>query len=882
MILTGDSTNMQSLQNLPLWMVEGLAEYLSKGRVDPFTSMWMRDALMNDNFPKLRQLHRPEYFPYRYGQAFWAMIDGTFGTAAIPRLFIYTAKYGIEVACDSVLNTSFASLDNYWQTSMAEHYAPFLGDKKENYLGKNIINKKNGGRMNVSPALSPNGKYVIFLSEKDVFSTDLFLAEAANGKIIRKVASSRTDQHLEALNSIESAGTWSPNSKQFAFVGFNKGRNTIVIKEVASGKTISNIKIDHIPAFTNPAWSPDGKEIVFTGLVNGQTDLYSYNIKKKKTRQLTNDRFAEIQANFSADGKKLVYATDQASLGHSMSKAKWTFDIGVLDLETGSKEILDIFSGADNLNPNFDETGNILFLSDRDGYRNIYKYVTDSNKVYQFSDFKTGVSGITEYSPALSVARKTDRVLFSHYNDNSYNIHQFRQNKVEPKEVELNDVHFQAGTLPTIGKLPNDPINEALSARGDALETITLDTLFNRPYKPKFSLDYLGGGAGVGVGSSSFGSYTGLAGGLDMVFGDILGNNQIYSQLALNGEIYDIGGQVSYINRSKRIAWGAGISHIPYRFGWYGDFGQVQGAIGPNGLPVIYQETNLIRIFDEGVQVFAQYPFSKTLRVESGLSTNFRSFRQDLYTDFYETDGQYIYNIQGARERDKIPTTDVIQIDSYYALVKGWRGDASVGLVGDNSFFGVTSPLAGHRFRISLAQNIGTDQYTSIIGDFRKYFWFKPISLAIRGLSYLRFEQKANSLYPLYIGQMGFVRGYGSFFSNYLTELDKYDISFGQVIGSKALLASGEIRIPLSGPKRLSLIPSNYFLLDIALFYDIGTAFNEFSHFSGTGLKPAVLMSTGISGRINLFGALILEPYFAWPIQKDSKRVFGLNLIPGW
>ncbi|MCI4648787.1 basic secretory protein-like protein, partial [Phaeodactylibacter sp.] len=31
MILNGDSTNLQSLSNLPLWMVEGMAEYLSIG-----------------------------------------------------------------------------------------------------------------------------------------------------------------------------------------------------------------------------------------------------------------------------------------------------------------------------------------------------------------------------------------------------------------------------------------------------------------------------------------------------------------------------------------------------------------------------------------------------------------------------------------------------------------------------------------------------------------------------------------------------------------------------------------------------------------------------------------------------------------------------------
>ncbi|MDV7401671.1 hypothetical protein RZS08_60185, partial [Arthrospira platensis SPKY1] len=53
MILGGDSTSMESLGNLPLWMVEGLAEYMSIGRTDAHTAMWMRDAVLHDDIPTL-------------------------------------------------------------------------------------------------------------------------------------------------------------------------------------------------------------------------------------------------------------------------------------------------------------------------------------------------------------------------------------------------------------------------------------------------------------------------------------------------------------------------------------------------------------------------------------------------------------------------------------------------------------------------------------------------------------------------------------------------------------------------------------------------------------------------------------------------------------
>ena len=60
---------MRGMSLLPLWVVEGIAEYLSVGREDALTAMWMRDAIRREDLPTLRDLSTGQYFPYRYGQA---------------------------------------------------------------------------------------------------------------------------------------------------------------------------------------------------------------------------------------------------------------------------------------------------------------------------------------------------------------------------------------------------------------------------------------------------------------------------------------------------------------------------------------------------------------------------------------------------------------------------------------------------------------------------------------------------------------------------------------------------------------------------------------------------------------------------------------------
>src|SRR5690606_189858 len=212
--------SLESLSNLPLWMVEGMAEYMSIGRVDPFTSMWMRDAILNDDVPSLKKMSNPKYFAYRYGQSAWSALTATYGDQIIAPFFKATAIFGIEYASQLVFSMPLDSLSDIWVNKLTSHFDPYLRGKSEVPPGKKLFSKENSGSLNVSPSLSPNGRYVVFLSEKDIFSTDLFLADVRSGEIISKVTSTIKDTDIDNLNFLESSGTWSPNGRDFAFIAF--------------------------------------------------------------------------------------------------------------------------------------------------------------------------------------------------------------------------------------------------------------------------------------------------------------------------------------------------------------------------------------------------------------------------------------------------------------------------------------------------------------------------------------------------------------------------------------------------------------------------------------------------------------------------------------
>src|SRR5687767_9732050 len=83
---TNVSSNNAGALALPLWFIEGLAEYLSIGPVDPHTAMWMREAARRERLPDIDKLDNPRYFPDRYGHALWAYIAGRYGDRAVGQM----------------------------------------------------------------------------------------------------------------------------------------------------------------------------------------------------------------------------------------------------------------------------------------------------------------------------------------------------------------------------------------------------------------------------------------------------------------------------------------------------------------------------------------------------------------------------------------------------------------------------------------------------------------------------------------------------------------------------------------------------------------------------------------------------------------------------
>jgi Tol biopolymer transport system component len=843
------------LGNLPLWMVEGLAEYMSIGYVDALTALWLRSAVEANKLPSLKDLtNKPyEYFPYRWGHAFWAYVTGVWGDQVIRPLFMETATSGYKDAVKKVLGLEEKVFSEKWKQAIQSAYAAFRPLAQTRTPGRTLIDNKNGGRINVVPSLSPDGKWLAFWTEKDPLSFDLYLANATTGKVVRKVTTGRFDAHIDNYSSYESSIAWSPDSRQFAYVAFAKGKNQLIIADIENRKRQKQIDIPVLDGFSSPVWSPNGKSIVVTGVSQGQSDLYEYDLEKKRLQAITSDIYSDLQPSFSSDGKLIVFSTDRGSLENNLVSHQFNHRLALLERSTGQVKLLNVFSNANNFNPLFSAGDSTLyFLSDRDGFRNLYAYNLHSDRVTQLTRLFTGITGITIFSPAMSIS-STGKLVYTSFHDGKYSIHLAEAVDLTALDVEKDTTDMRAAIIPSHGDRKDQVVQDHL---GSQFSLIPDTSLTISPYQPKLQLDYLSN-TGTGISVGRYG--TGMAGAVNSLFSDMLGNHQLFGALSVNGRLIDAAGQFVYFNQKRRINWGIGFSHIPYYSGasWIG-FDSLNS--GNKKIPAVSHNTDILRIFEEQFSLLGTWPFSQTRRLEMGGSYSMYHENLERFTTYYDSLGYPV----GFDHKKDLPAGESFNAGNFYMA---W--------VGDNSQFGITSPLKGKRFRIEVAKYFGDLDAWQLVADYRRYFRMAPFTMAARNIFYGRFGKGVESglFPPLYIGYPWLIRGYenSSFTSN------SGPLLVNEMSGNWMNVANAELRLPLTGPERLSVIRSRILFTELSLFADGGTAWDK-------NKSSKWIMSSGVSLRVNLFGYLIIEPYYAVPWQIGGWRnaSMGLNLLPGW
>ena len=852
--------------NLPLWLIEGMAEYLSVGPVDPNTSMWMRDAVKKGPLPSIEKLKDRRFFPYRYGQSLWAYITGRWGDRAVSRVIRSAAHTGnYQAALIGSLKVDPETLSKDWHKALNDSYAPLMDKTQASFKSEYpVIQGNEEVTLNVSPSISPDGTKVVYLSSKNLFSIELYMADVATGKIKRKLTSTALNPHFESLQFIRSAGSWDSKGRRFAFGAISRGIPVISIVQAETGRKLRELVFNELDEILGPTWSPDGRWIAFSAQAGGFTDIYMYDLNKNALKRLTDDPYGDLQPVWSPDGKSIAFVTERFSTDLSV------LDMGDLELaliKPFSGEITRItgFRGARNMNPQWSpDSEKLYFLSDQNGINNIYVMDLKSGKKTQVTNVYTGISGVTAMSPAFSLSQGRPVMACCLYERGAYSIYYKNiSDLLADKKKIVNLENLRPSLLPPRKK----PEGEVIDLIKNPLFGLPQKTDYAvSDYNPKLKLDFISQPS-IAVGADRFGLYTG--GGVSLFFSDMLGYNSLSTIIQLNNRLIDSAGVIGYKNSHRRLHWGGIIQRIPYITAGYSlEAGEM------NGEPVIMEKEYIFRQINYQITGFANYPFSKLSRIELSSGFRFIDYDSEVWTWAYSALDGY----QLGLEKEKIP--------SYEGLNFTY---VNMALIHDSSYFGATSPILGKNYVFQVSPYYGTIDFVSVIADYRRYFMpIRPFTLAFRILHYGRYGKGAEDyrMYPLYLGYESFIRGYnaGSFSAEECSD-DGDFFDFNRLFGSKIIVANAELRFPLFQILGIGKGYYGIFPVDFIAFFDSGVAWTE----EGAGRawflggERKFLSSAGMGIRVNLFGYFVLGLSYVTPFDRHEKSsYFQFTFMPGF
>ena len=896
----------------PLWIAEGVAEYLSQGGWDREADNFMRHATITGYVPGMMSLSGA--FAYKGGQSVFVMIEEEYGRDKVAEFISsFRSARSVDKALKASVGEGVEELDEKWQLWLKRQYWNEINLHHPSEEVAKQLTEAGAGRgfYNIAPSFSPQGDKIAYVTEREG-TFDIYLMSAIDGQDLGRLVEGERSSDFEGLFVLRPGITWSPDGKQIAFAAKSHNKNTLYTLDVRKKRVTKRFKFD-LDGLFEPTWSPDGKQIAIVGLKDGWSDVYVVNVEDERLRRMTRDPYDEKHLDWSPDGEWIAISSDRpgADLEYDGSKdfTFGTYDVFVLRAD-GSEIRQVVESEVNDSHPTWGpDSQTLAFVSDRTGVGNIYIAHVDGSQMYPISNLLSGARYIDWSADGKKLA-------FTTFHRGGYDIFVMKDPLQKKRGMEDLPLTRYAKRLAGIedrpfvelqkerrqeaadgGAAPDSAVVAtaadadtavataaadrkvetwmsdqmalaAAEARGDDDEEVadgdSLETDGDREltlrdwnkaftinkYRVKLKPESLGANAG-------FDTFYGVSSLLHLSLTDVMGDHRILIRTGLSFSLKDSDLFVGYQN-------------LKHQTNYYLNALHTRNFFISNGQIVAD------RIYGGGA-VF-QRPFNRFTRLETSMQ-GINISRENLgsYQSQYLRAGYTGRVIRGSGT----PVSD------------NWAVINSLDLVEDNALYSQFGPVKGRRARLSLRGSWAGMRYGTVQADYRKYVpMLEEYTFAIRmsgGTSFGRNSQVFflggvnNSINPNY-ATFASVDRERVFFSSFVWPLRGADVF--EMAGDSFLLANVAFRFPLI--RQLAMgwpLPLFFQNVQGELFMDVGSAFDRDSFepweardggFELRDLKAGY----GFGVRANL-GAFLFRYDLAWPTDfaetVHPKQYFSID-----
>jgi len=899
----------------PLWVMEGMAEYLSTGHVDELTEMWLRDGALEGYLLPITVMDRVgDIRVYRYGQAIMHYIGTTFGDEKVGEFFKkMTVTRSLPRASEEALGITLEKLSDNFVREMRVKHLPTIANHQtpDEFAFQLTHSERELSNVNLSPAISPQGDHVVFFSDRSLYN-DLYLASAVDGSVEKRLVKGERNPDFESLRYFRSTADWSPNGKEICFAALSGGRDAIYIQRVRDEKIVQKLRLE-LDGIGSPSFSPDGEWITFSGMDDGSSNLYRVRVDGSGLEQLTDDRFMVREPRYSDDGTRIAYVTDR---GPDTDFERLLFSdpvIALYDLGSGDVDVLPDQDGI-NISPHFFPGDQfLLYVSNRTGISNVFLRDLETGEDRQITDILTGVSGIIPTGTAVTLSRNGKRLVFSSFSRGSLDLFALK-NPLElwddgvvwdglDAEAIAEDISASAADDEEGGIRPTEDMawlaSEIAGAEGPPQAVDRTAPIIVAEDSDLTTVRE--------VGDDEEHPDPEVAGRLDSLWNDVQAIGPENGALLGESNLPVVAREPDYVREDEVVVSEIFADNVDlpdpssfkinaYKPKFSADYVSANGFFANNvGLSAqsVLQFSDVLGTQNilVGADVYGSFRDSNLFlgytnrKRRTNWTVSAFQYRNDFFIYAAEDRDDFVSQIyRGANVSVLRPFNRFQRIEaslSGLAVAESvYRGNfrssdpnlpdetgtlyyvqPGIALVTDNTLYGYTGPISGGRDRFAYDVTIGDLKFRTALADVRRYYNLRQrYALAIRVVA-----ASSDGRDPQYyrIGGPYTVRGY----------------EYGQFRGTKIGMANIEFRFPLIEQLRLGWpLPLALQGVRGAIFFDVGAAWTQSEKFKAFAFEDGNLRmrdlngSYGLSTSMNL-GFTVLKWDLSW--RTDLSRNLG-------
>ena len=295
-----------ALLTLPDWYLNGLISYLSEDWSTELDN-YVKDGILNKNYEKFNRLSGTD--AVYAGHSIWKYIADKYGEDKISNI-IYMTKISrsVESGFLYVLGTSFKSFTRDWYSYYDKKYYDY--DKEQSMpQGLKLVKNKKADKVFDQFKISPDGNYAAFVTNQ-VGKSKVYLYnfdKKKKKKIMRfgYKLDDKTDYSVPIL-------AWHPMSNRLAFITEKKGKILLYYYNL-DDKSYEKSRIFDFQKVLDFSYSQNGKMLAMSGVMNGQNDLFVYNLGAHTYEQLTKDIYDDRNPVFINNSKDIIFSSNRTN-----------------------------------------------------------------------------------------------------------------------------------------------------------------------------------------------------------------------------------------------------------------------------------------------------------------------------------------------------------------------------------------------------------------------------------------------------------------------------------------------------------------------------------------------------------------------------------------